>query len=378
MEHAKLSPSSAHRWLTCTPSAKLEQAFPNESSEYALEGVLAHSFGEMKLRAFFKGERVNFDPLRESKLYTPEIDTCSDLYVDYVKTIFNRYAEPPSVLFEQRYDLREVVPEGFGTADCTIICGGDLHVVDYKHGKGVFVSAEDNPQLRLYALGAYHAFRDLYDITRVFIHIVQPRLDNFSEETLSTEELLGWAEYAKLQAGKASRGEGSFEVGEHCRFCRARAACRARADFYSALADFGEKKPPLLTDEEVGKILMQSRSLAKWIDDLQEYALAQCLAGKDIAGWKVVAGRSARKFTDAQKALDKLVELGYSEAMLYERKPLTLAAIEKVIGKKPFTEAVGDLIITPQGAPTLAPADDKRQAYQKSSAEDDFSAEEQG
>ena len=362
-EHAKLSASASERWLACTPSAQLERRFPNTSSVYAQEGTLAHTFGEYKLRNLFKKEVLDLEPLRQGELYSKEIDACSDFYVDYVRTVFNGYENEPHIAFEERLDMTDAVPEGFGTGDCVIVGDGRLDIIDYKHGKGVLVDAQGNSQLRLYAYGAYQKYSFLYDIKTVTMHIVQPRLDNVSSETLTATELLGWIEWVKKQAAKAAAGEGEFVPGDHCRFCRAKAVCRARSERYSALADFGFAKSPILSDSEIGKILTQGKQIEVWLSDLMDYAKQRVLDGGEIEGWKVVAGRSNRKFADLDKAFDTLEADGVDRDLLYERKPLALTAVEKLVGKRRFAELLGGQIIKPVGAPTLVQSSDKREPY---------------
>lgn len=379
-KHATLSASAAHRWLKCTPSARLEQDFPDTTSEAAREGTLAHEMCELKLiNEFIKPMTKSvftrsMNKLRKAELYDPEMEEHTDFYIDYIKSIYGVYEDTPYINAEKKVDFSEIVPEGFGTCDCVLICGTEMHIVDFKYGKGVPVDAEKNPQLMLYALGALIEYSMLYDIQTVSMHIVQPRLDRVSKAVLTKEALLAWAQDIKPVALKAFNGEGEFMPSEEaCRFCRAKAQCRARADKNLALAKEDFKAPELLTDEEIGKVLELSKDLKSWVSDVEEYALSKCLAGGDIPGFKAVEGRSTRAFADQDKAFEILMANGVEEALLYERKPLTLAKVEKMVGKKEFAEMVGDYIIKPPGKPTLAPASDKRQAVTlKSTAEEDF------
>lgn len=387
-QHAILSPSSASRWMVCTPSARLEQQFEDQNSDYAAEGTLAHAVAELKVRKQFiepmrpKAFEKSLNKLKKTKLYNngelrkvddywPEIIRCTDEYLDYINKTALSYPSQPYVAAEQHLDLSKYIPEGFGTGDCIIIGGSTLHIIDYKHGKGVPVNADHNPQIMSYALGALERYRMFYNIKNVVMTIVQPRLNNISEFEMSVDELLDWGENTlKPKAEAAFAGVGEFVPGEHCRFCRAKAQCRARASTNTALEDFGYKKPPLLTDTEVGEILQKAIDLEKWASDLKDYALSAILDGKQIPGWKVVEGRSVRKFDDTDAAFETLKAAGVDEAMLYERKPLTLAAIEKMLGKAKFEEIAGKHIIAPPGKPTLVPESDKRSAY--STAKIDF------
>lgn len=376
--HAILSASSAHRWLVCTPSAKLEETFPKTTSQYAEEGRLAHDIAELKLRKQFiepMGPRKFANQLKkfkEHELYQDEMLKHTDTYVEYIQGIAHSFSSPPYVAIEKKLDFSKYVPEGFGTGDCIIIGGATMWVIDFKYGKGVPVSPERNPQMMLYALGAYEAYSFLYPIEVVKMAIVQPRLDSISEWETSITDLLAWGESIKPIAQKAWAGQGEYVSGDHCQFCRARSLCRARAEFNMSLEDYHKMKPPLISNEEVGQILARARDLAAWVKDLEEYALAECLAGNEISGWKAVEGRSVRQFTNWEKAFSVLIENGIDEAVLYERKPITLAATEKLLGKKKFEELLKDYVERPPGKPTLVPADDKREAITRPSAQEDF------
>jgi hypothetical protein len=382
-EHALLSASGAHRWLPCTPSARLEETIPETTSEYAEEGRLAHDIAELKLRKAFTepmGPRKFNNQLKkfqENPLYHPEMLTHTDAYLDYVSGIVHGFSATPYIAVEKRLDYSTYVPEGFGTGDCIIISGCTLHVIDFKYGKGVPVGAEENSQMMLYALGALSEYSILYAIDTVKIAIVQPRLDSISEYEIAIHDLLYWATSTVVPAAeKAFKGEGEFVSGDHCRFCRAKALCRARTDFHVAIeAEHQLMLPPLISNEEVGQILVKARNLAKWISDLEEYALTECLAGNEIPGWKAVEGRSVRQFIDHDQAFNVLLENGYEKALLYENRPITLAATEKLIGKVKFKELLVELVNTPPGKPTLVVASDKREAIVRTSAEEDFKNE---
>ncbi|MCF8566877.1 DUF2800 domain-containing protein [Alicyclobacillus tolerans] len=376
--HALLSASSSKIWLSCTPSARLSEQFPDTESVYAKEGSLAHEIAELKLRKAFvepMGPRKfnsQLKKLKENPLYQSEMDKHTDTYVDYISHIVHAYNTPPYVAVEKRLDYSFYAPEGFGTGDCVIIAGNTLYINDLKYGKGVPVDANGNTQMRLYALGAIAEYGILYPITEVKMAIIQPRLDTIGEDSISVDELLAWGESIKPIAQLAFAGQGEFVPGDHCRFCRARFTCRARVEVHTALEDFKQMKPPLISDEEVGDILERARNLAKWVADLEEYALTQCLSGSNIPGWKAVEGRGSRQFTNTDEAFHRLMENGIEEAMLYERKPLTAPNVEKLIGKAKFNELLKDFVEVKSGKPTIVPASDKREAITRNTAADDF------
>lgn len=391
-KHALLTASGAHRWMHCTPSARLEETLPDSTSEYAAEGTLAHSIAELKVRKNFlepmgtRSFNSKMKKLEADPLYQPEMQACTDEYLDYITGVAMSYPTRPYVAAERRLDFSSFVPEGFGTGDCIIIGGHTLHVIDYKHGKGVPVSPENNPQLMLYGLGALQAYGMLYDIKEVALTIIQPRADGdtVKEWTIDRDALIDWGVLTvRPLAEKAFAGEGEFCGGAWCRFCRAAKTCRARAGQYTALEDFGAPnsktktgklpKPPLLSDAEVGAVLEKAIALDKWVSDLKEYALSACLAGKEIPGWKAVEGRKTRAWDDPDAAFKAITGAGVEEAMLYERKPLTLAAVEKMLGKTRFTEVAGTHVTVSAGKPTLAPETDNRTAVTlKPSAAEDF------
>lgn len=368
--HAILSASSAHRWLKCTRSARLEETFPDSTSEAASEGTLAHELAEAKLRNYFypadfgKRKLSNFiKKAKENELWQDEMLEHTDMYLDYIKSTAVSYKSAPAVLIERKVDYSAYAPEGFGTADCILISGGTLHVIDFKYGKGVPVSAEKNPQLMMYALGARAAYQLLYPIKEVRLSVVQPRLDNVSAWTCTIHELLGWGEFVKIRASAAWDGQGDFAPGEDtCRFCRAKAQCRARSDYNTKLAFSIEELPPLISPEEAGKRLLALEDVVKYQKDLQEWALSECLAGHTVPGWKAVEGRSLREWTDQEEAFKTLKENDIDEALLYEKKPLTLAQVEKAVGRKEFAGIAGSFVIKPPGKPTLVKESDKREA----------------
>lgn len=371
--HALLSASGAHRWLLCTPSAKLEEQFPDTASDTAEEGTLAHELAELKVRNYFNPGEVSkrkltyaINKLKKDRLWQDEILTHTDTYLDYIREVSVKLPSQPSVEIEKHLDLSAYIPGGFGTTDFIMLQGEDLYVMDFKYGKGVPVFAEENPQMLLYALGAFEAYKILYSIKQIHLAIIQPRLDSISEWDCSLDELLKFGIYVKERAALAIEGAGEFCPGEkQCRFCRAKAVCRARAEENVRLAfspDKG-KLPPLITNAEVGSYLLQGEDVAKWLSDLKDYALKECLAGNEIPGWKAVEGRGQRDWTDMDAAFEKLTKSGLTEeVMLWEKKPLTLAQVEKLVGKKDFQDAVGEFVTKKAGKPALVKQSDKREA----------------
>lgn len=365
MAHALLSASSSHRWLSCTPSARLEEAYENKSSSYAEEGTAAHALAEHKLRKFL--EIPTKRPI--STFDSPELECYTDAYVEYAcELISEAYArsEDALVLVEQRLDYSKYAPEGFGTGDLVIISEKVLDIVDLKYGKGVKVSAENNSQLKLYALGALEEFGYLYDIETVRLTICQPRLDNFSTYELSAKDLMYWAESElRPKAALAYKGEGETKAGDHCRWCLVGPMCRARAERNLELAKLDFKEPDLLTDDEIAEVLTKLDELKSWATEVWEYAQAQAIAGqKTWTGFKVVEGRSNRKFTDEEKVAETLIETGqFTEETLYTRKLIGLSEMEKALGKKKLNELLREFITKPPGKPTLVVSTDKRKEW---------------
>lgn len=385
-KHALLSASAAARWLSCPPSARLCAEVADEGSTYAEEGTLAHAICETKLLPFVSivqrstvTRRLN--KLKKHELYQPEMDGYTDVYVDYVKKTALSFPSKAHISVEHLVDYSNYAPEGFGTADCLIVHGEELHVIDFKYGKGVEVSPENNPQLKLYALGALNIYGVLYPIKEIHLHIVQPRLDNIAEWTIPTDELTAWGESIKPIAQEAFEGRGEFRSGGHCRFCKVRATCRKRAEDNLALAKFEFAKPastakngePTITDEEIGDVLGQARLLKKWAEDIEEYALSAILSGKTIDGWKAVEGRGSRQFTDTSVIGDRLKAVDLSPDIAFERRMLTVAQLEKAVGKSSFEQIFGDIVVKTKGKPTLALSTDKRPEYvPNTSAAEDF------
>ena len=367
-QHALLSASSAHRWLHCTGSPLLEKEFPDTTSVYAQEGTLAHELCELKLKKYTtvmpKGTYTRaHNKIMKSELWQNEMEATSETYLEYVKEIMLACEIAPAVLIEKRVDFSRYVPEGFGTADCLILAGDTLHVIDYKHGKGVVVDADHNPQMMLYALGAMDELSLLYRFKSVHMVIVQPRVNNISEFTMTADELREWGEsVVKPKAEAAMSGKGEFEAGDWCRFCRAKQQCKTRYESNDSLyPELSERHDPrLITLTELGEYLKRGKDMAAWLEDMKEYALSESLAGAEVPGWKAVEGRGSRAFNDTDEAVDTLVKNGIDESVLYERRVLTLAQMEKAVGKKAFGEIVGNLIVKNPGKPTLVEESDKR------------------
>lgn len=382
-KHARLSASSAFRWINCPGSVALSDQCPAPaSSSYADEGTLAHAIGELKLR-YVNDEISNrqlsakMKPLLQSEYYCGEMEEATGYYADAVIEALEAAGEDAELMIEQQFSLSRWVPEGFGTSDAVVIGGGVIQVIDLKYGKGIKVDARNNPQLRLYGLGAANLFDSLYDFDTVRMTIIQPRLDHISTEELPLSELLAWAEDdVKPRAQMAMDGTDYTAVGDWCRFCPAKAVCRKRAEYNLSIAKDDFRKPPLLSDEEIGEVLRRADELQHWVKDVGDYALEQALAGKQYDGWKLVEGRSVRKYADDLKVAEALKAAGYDEAMLYERKLYGISAMEKIVGKKRLTETLGDLIMKPAGKPVLVPESDKREAINtREAAKADFTKE---
>lgn len=369
-KHAILSASGAHRWMNCTPSARLELEFDDNSGEAAAEGTAAHALSEHKLRRALKMQSKK--PI--SPYDSDEMDTFTDGYVEFVLETIEQAKQScndPLVLIEQRLDFSKYVPDGFGTGDCLIISDGTLHIIDFKYGQGVLVNAEDNPQMMLYALGALELFDGIYDIDTVSMTIYQPRRENVSASTVSKESLYQWAEVLKPKAELAFVGDGNYCPGEWCQFCRAAVKCRARAEAKMKLATFEFALPPLLSDEEIAEILSSIGDLTSWANEIMSYATyAAVNHGKRWPGFKVVEGRSNRKYTDEEAVAEAAKNAGYRD--IYKQSLITITEMEKLMGKSKFNEILGGLIMKPPGKPTLVPVSDKRPEMNTSSAKNDF------
>lgn len=369
-KHALLSASSAHRWLHCPPSAKLTAGVTEAPSEAALQGTAAHALAEHKLRRALKQQSKR--PV--SKYEDDEMNTHTDDYVSYVLEQYEQAKQVTSgavIYIEQHLDFSNVVPGGFGTGDCLIVADGTLHVIDLKYGLGVLVEAECNPQMMLYAIGALALFDALYDIEQVALTVFQPRRENVSTWTISVTELNKWAEQTlKPAAELAAKGEGEFYAGAWCQFCKIASTCRARAKANLELAKFEFAPPAELSADEVAEVLAQIPELTRWASDVQDYALSQALSGERYEGFKLVAGRSIRKYTDETAVAEAAKAAGYKD--IYKQSLLTITAMEKLMGKKNFSEILGNLVVKPEGKPTLVPVTDKRPELQVSTAADDF------
>ncbi|MEK4359925.1 DUF2800 domain-containing protein [Paenibacillus sp. FSL M7-1455] len=370
-KHAILSASGAHRWMNCTPSARLELEFDDNSGEAAAEGTAAHALSEHKLRRALK--------MRSKKPVSPydsdEMDTFTDGYVEFVLETIEQAKQScndPLVLIEQRLDFSKYVPDGFGTGDCLIISDGTLHIIDFKYGQGVLVNAEENPQMKLYALGALELFDGIYDIDTVSMIIYQPRRENVSTYTVMKESLYQWAEEVlKPKAELAFAGDGNYCPGEWCQFCRAAVKCRARAEAKIKLAAFEFALPPLLSDEEIAEILSSIGDLTSWANEIMAYATdAAVNHGKQWPGFKVVEGRSNRKYTDEEAVAEAAKNAGYRD--IYKQSLISITEMEKLMGKPKFNEILGGLVMKPPGKPTLVPVSDKRPEMNTSSVKNDF------
>lgn len=359
--HALLSASSSHRWLHCPPSARLCEGYDDKGSNFAAEGTDAHALCEYKLRAALGMEAK--DPTEDLSWYDAEMEESANGYAAFVMELVEeakKNCPDPVVLIEQRLDYSRYVAEGFGTGDCVIIADGTLHIVDFKYGRGILVEAEDNPQMMLYALGALELFDCLYDIDTVSMTIFQPRRGNVSTHTIPKADLYEWADTVLAPTAElAWSGEGEYNCGEWCQFCRAKADCRERANANMELAKFEFRQPPLLTDEEVEEILGRIDGLIAWASDIRDYALQAAISGKHWSGYKLVEGRANRKYTNERAVVAAVKAAGYDP---YEHKVLGVTAMTTLLGKKQFNDILGGLVIKPQGKPTLVPDSDKRPA----------------
>ncbi len=368
-KHAILSASSSHRWIECPPSALLCSRAENQSSPYAKQGTDAHALCEYKvLRALGRDAK---DPTEDLDYFDAEMDDCTDQYCQYVIEQLQEaraLCADPQIQIEQRLDFSEWVPQGFGTGDCLIIADRVLHIIDFKYGLGVIVEADHNPQMMCYALGALGTYDGIYDITEIRLTIFQPRRANISTWTVSKEDLLSWAETTLRPAAElAIRGKGEFKAGDHCRFCAVKATCRKRAEHNLELTLFDFAPPAELDTEEIAEILPRIDELISWAEDIKDYALQSALSGTHYPGFKVVEGRSTRRFTDEAAVAETVSLHGYDP---YERKLLGITAMTQLLGRKQFDELLGGLITKPPGKPALVPETDKRPPI--NTAKEDF------
>lgn len=366
--HSTYSASGAHRWMRCTPSAQLEQQFPSEASTYADEGTAAHDLAEHKLKKALK--------MRSNKPTSPyhsaELDEMTDIYAEYCLSLILKAKEncpDLQILIEQKLDFSDYLPKGFGTGDLVVVGSGTLHVVDLKYGRGVVVSAQKNPQMMLYALGALSLFGMLFDIEKISMTIIQPRVDNFSTYEISVDELISWAEEElKPKAILASTGGGEFCAGDHCRFCRARNQCRARAAKNMQLLKYEFQNPDLLTDDEISEIIGLAEELAKWASDVYTYATALAInEDRQWDGFKLVEGRTRRKYSDEAAVAETAKAAGYTD--IFKQTLVTITEMEKLMGKKKFREILGGLVEKPAGKLILVPEKDNRVAVDPIGAE---------
>lgn len=373
--HAFLSPSASHRWLMCPPSAKLNAALPNQSSPYAKQGTDAHELCAYLVEKAL-GRDVK-DPTENLDYYDEEMQMCAEGYAEFVMQeleLARQTCPDTEVLIEQKVDFSKWVEGGKGTADCILLSDGTAEIIDYKNGLGVMVSSESeefggNPQLMCYSLGVIDMFDGIYNIDTIRMAIYQPRRDNLSVYEMSKADLLKWAdEVLAPTAALAMKGEGEFKAGSHCQFCKCKATCRKRAEFNLEMAQYDFAMPDTLEDHEVEAILMKVDQLTSWADDVKEYALNQALQGKEYENFKVVEGRSVRKYTDEDAVAFAVKDAGFDP---YEKKLLGITAMTSLLGKKKFEDLLGGMIMKPPGKPTLVPKSDKRPAM-KNTAQEDF------
>lgn len=370
--HSVLGASAADRWMNCTPSAKLTAGMEDETTTFAAEGTDAHALCEWKVRKALKmraGRRPTSD------YWTDEMEEFTDDYRDFIMDLVGQAkltCKDPVTLIEQHLDFSCYVPDGFGTGDFLLVADRELNVVDFKYGRGVAVYADHNPQMMLYALGALNLFDCLYDIEQVTMTIFQPRLSSISTWTISAEELYKWAEEVlRPKAELAAKGEGEFISGSWCRFCKARNTCRARAESFLELAKMEFQPPALLSDEEVAEVMEKADELSKWASDVMAYAQAEAIEnGKHWNGYKLVEGRSTRRFIDEKKVEEAAKGAGYTD--IYNKSLITLTAFEKLMGKDTFKEVLGSYVTKPAGKLTLVPVSDKRPEVTVNTVNDEF------
>ncbi|OGX68320.1 MAG: hypothetical protein A2189_07300 [Paenibacillus sp. RIFOXYA1_FULL_44_5] len=387
--HALLGASKAHQWISCPPSARLQDSIPDKRSEYADEGTLAHELAEIKLRRRLypcdSKERKRLDAalkkIQANSYYDAEMENAVQEYVELVEERFmsaKSRSEDAVVVLEDKLDFTEWVPEGYGTGDVVIIADGVLEVIDLKYGKGVPVSAIGNPQIRLYGLGAWTEYSYLYDIREIHMTIVQPRLDSISTEKMDMAELIEWAEtVVKPAATLAFAGAGEFNPGDHCRWCKVKGNCRARADANMTALAYEFKDPALLSNDEIGSILYVAEQLKAWAKDVEDYAFEQAKAGNRIPQWKLVEGRSNRAITDKEAAKVALEAAELDQGKYLKPQELFgIGELEKNVGKKELAALLDGLITKPPGKPTLVPETDKRPEL--NSIDQDFAGEDFG
>ena len=370
--HAYLSASASHRWMACPPSARLCAQEDDRTSEYAIQGSCAHELGQFLVEQALGRECR--DPTEDLTYYNAEMQEAAEAYRDFVMEQVNAakaLCREPLVCVEQTLDYSKWVQHGYGTGDCVIVADGMLHVIDLKFGVGILVSADHNSQLMCYALGALDTFGCLYDFDRIRLSIFQPRRDNVDTWETSKAELLRWAEEVLAPVARlAYKGEGEFKAGDHCQFCKVKATCRKRAEYAMELARFDFADPPTLAEDEIAGILPRIDTLVSWAEDVKAWALQQALSGVTYPGWKLVEGRSNRRYSDEAAVAAIVTKAGFDP---FEKKLLGITAMTRQLGKKRFEELLSGLIVKPQGKPVLVPETDKRPVF--NTAADDFKEE---
>lgn len=367
-QHCLLGGSSAERWIHCNPSARLSEGIEEKASAYAEEGTIAHVMAERKLKRALGQEAENPD----AEIVNREMEECTDGYVSFVMEEIQRAreengGEEPIGMVEHCVEYGDWVKDGFGTCDALIAAKGRLEIVDLKYGMGVKVDATDNSQLKIYALGAISELDCLYDFDKVVLAIYQPRIGNVSTWETSKSDLLKWAEdVLRPAADRAYRGEGEFHAGPWCRFCRAKAVCRERCRAMREMLEKEFRDPALLSDAEVEDVLLKADDVEKYLEDVRDYAFSKAMAGKRWEHFKLVEGRSTRKFTDEGKVAEVLRENSVDP---YDTKLRSITDIERELGKARFKELLGSLVGKPQGKPALAPRSDKRPEYSPAKAD---------
>lgn len=373
-KHAKLAPSASERWINCPISVHLSEGFEDTQSVYAAEGSLAHKLGELKLRAEFTDKpptEAEYKKVRKNDLYDLEMEDATDEYVEIIREVYNKL-DIPDLSTEIKLNMSAIVGgECYGTADCVICSLDELHIFDFKYGRNVEVEAKGNPQMRLYALGAIDIFDTIYDFKKITSHIVQPRMNNFTQEELTIEELEEWRnDIMKPAAHDAVACYGKPHSGKWCQFCRAKPICREYGKPFEDLP--ARDLPPDISDKEVAERIVMLEGVDAYLRELKEYALATILAGNDIPGFKAVEGRSNRVWKDQEAAFNAAEKAGFDRSLLYERKPLSLSKIEKQMGKKKFSEVMAEFVEKPKGKPTLVLDRDRREPYKQKTAKEDF------
>ena len=379
--HALLSPSSAHRWLNCPLAPRLEATLPDKTGDFAEEGTLAHSVCELTAKKYFSAMstrtfNAEMKKLKAAKFWNDEMLLTAEVYVEDLQKRAMGFENKPHIVFEVEVDISDYVPEAFGRCDCVMFERDTLIITDYKHGKGVKVSAINNPQMMLYALGALKLYQPVFGeaIKKIILCIDQPRIDNYESWEISKDDLIAWGESIKPKAQKAFMGIGEYNAGTWCRFCKANGVCKAQADSQiKAFDDFkdviAEKNSDTLTPEQIGEALQKGETLIAWYEALQKTALEKLLNGYEIPGFKVVEGRSVRAWTNQDEALETLQKAGIERAVIYDSVPKSLAQLEKILGVAKFAELVGTYVIKPSGKPTLAKASDKRPVFNSAVAD---------